>query len=73
MTTDPLHDSLVESLQQERESYVRREMPDRVAEVDEQLARLGVEPPKPPPAKPKKPAAKKTTRKTPGVEKAVDK
>lgn len=34
-------DSMVAALLRERDSYVQRDMPDRVAEVDEQLALRG--------------------------------
>lgn len=44
-----MSDALIAALRAEREGYVLRGLPDRVAEVDAQLAELGAEPPTPAP------------------------
>jgi hypothetical protein len=41
--------ALIEALRAEREGYVQRGLPDRVAEVDAQLKQLGAQPPTPTP------------------------
>lgn len=44
-----MSDALIVALQAERAGYVLRGLPDRVAEVDAQLAELGATPPTPAP------------------------
>ena len=45
--------ALVEALLRERQGYVTRGLPDRVAAVDAELARLGHEVEKPAPSRPR--------------------